>query len=68
MGIMFFGGLNFGGWAIIKSVLGIVGIIVLIVVIRNTNPRLRIDQILRFFWGPMTVLAILAIILASRGL
>ena len=68
MTIMFLGGFNFSGLAFIKSLLGFVGIIVLIVVIRNTNPRLRIDQALRFFWGPMTALAILALILASRGL
>ncbi|NQU19017.1 NADH-quinone oxidoreductase subunit H [bacterium] len=68
MTIMFLGGFNFSGLAFIKSLLGFVGIIVLIVVIRNTNPRLRIDQALRFFWGPMTVLATIAIILASLGL
>lgn len=68
MTIMFFGGFDFGGLGILKGLLGFVGIIVLVVVIRNTNPRLRIDQILRFFWGPMTVLAILAVILASSGL
>jgi len=68
MTIMFLGGFNFSGLAFVKSLLGFVGIIVLIVVIRNTNPRLRIDQALRFFWGPMTVLATIAIILASLGL
>ena len=68
MAIVFFGGLSFSGWAILRSVLGLVGIIVLIVVIRNTNPRVRIDQALGFFWKPMTILAILAVILASRGL
>ena len=68
MTIMFLGGFNFSGLAFIKSLLGFVGIIVLIVVIRNTNPRVRIDQALKFFWGQMTVLAILALILANRGL
>lgn len=68
MVIMFGGGFNFNGFAVLKSLLGFVGIVVLIVVIRNTNPRLRIDQILKFFWGPMTVLAILAVVLAGRGL
>jgi len=42
-------------------------ILVIMVLIKNTNPRLRIDQILRFFWGPMTVLAISSIILALLG-
>jgi NADH-quinone oxidoreductase subunit H len=43
-------------------------LLVIIILIKNTNPRLRIDQALRFFWGPVTLLAILAIILAVLGL
>jgi NADH-quinone oxidoreductase subunit H len=66
MTILFLGGFSLAH--IIRSLLGFVGIIVLIVVIRNTNPRLRIDQILRFFWEKVTILAVLAVILASRGL
>ena len=66
--IMFLGGFNFTGLVALKGLLGFVGIIVLVVVIRNTNPRLRIDQILRFFWGPVTLLSILAVLLAGKGL
>lgn len=66
MTILFFGGFN--GAHILRSLSGFLGIVVLIVVIKNTNPRLRIDQILRFFWGFVTVLAVLAVVLASRGL
>ncbi|RKY88915.1 hypothetical protein DRQ15_09515, partial [candidate division KSB1 bacterium] len=36
--------------------------------IRNTNPRVRIDQAVRFFWGPMTILAVVAVVLAFNGL
>jgi len=43
-------------------------LLVIVVLIRNTNPRLRIDQALRFFWGPMTFLAGAAVILAILGL
>ena len=43
-------------------------LLVIIVLVRNTNPRLRIDQALRFFWGPMTFLATAAVILAILGL
>lgn len=42
-------------------------ILVLLVLIRNTNPRLRIDQAVRFFWGLITLLAILAATLALLG-
>ncbi|MFH1778327.1 MAG: complex I subunit 1 family protein [Candidatus Omnitrophota bacterium] len=45
-----------------------IAILVLIILIKNTNPRLRIDQIMRFFWGPVTALAFIAVVLAMLGL
>lgn len=45
-----------------------IGILVIIILIKNTNPRLRIDQALRFFWGPVTILALIAVALALLGL
>ncbi len=42
-------------------------LLVIIILIKNTNPRLRIDQALRFFWGPVTILAVIAVILAILG-
>ena len=50
-------------WAILWYVL----ILVFVVLIKNTNPRLRIDQALRFFWGPVLALSIVGIVLASLG-
>lgn len=44
-----------------------IGILVIIILIKNTNPRLRIDQALKFFWGPITLFAIIAVILALIG-
>lgn len=66
--ILFFGGLRLNGINILWTVLEYVGIVALITVIRNTNPRVRIDQAVRFFWGPVTVLAIVAVVLALNGL
>ncbi|MDD4900065.1 MAG: NADH-quinone oxidoreductase subunit H [Candidatus Omnitrophica bacterium] len=43
-------------------------ILVVFILIKNTNPRLRIDQAVRFFWGPVTAIAGLALILALLGL
>ena len=43
------------------------GFIVLAVVIRNTNPRVRIEVAMRFFWGPVTALAVLAVAAAAAG-
>jgi len=51
-------------WAIPKFLL----IIVLIVLIKNTNPRLRIDQVLKFFWIGIGILSIIGLILAYYGL
>jgi NADH-quinone oxidoreductase subunit H len=36
--------------------------------IRNTNVRLRIDQIMKFFWARITPIAVIALILAFLGL
>lgn len=45
-----------------------VGLLMLIILIKNTNPRIRIDQALRFFWGPMTIVALISVGLALLGL
>ncbi len=64
---IFWGGIAFTGMRILTSILKYVAIVVIIVLIKNTNPRVRIDQAVRFFWGPMTVLSIAAMILAVLG-
>lgn len=51
-------------WAIPKFLL----IIVLIVLIKNTNPRLRIDQALKSFWIGLGILSIIGLVLAFYGL
>jgi NADH-quinone oxidoreductase subunit H len=65
--ILFMGGLRFDGIHLVYGILKYVGLVALITVIRNTNPRVRIDQAMRFFWGPMTVIAIIAVALALIG-
>jgi NADH-quinone oxidoreductase subunit H len=58
-------------WARDLSLLALAGkytaLLVVMILIKNTNPRLRIDQALRFFWGPLTLLAVLAMVLAIIG-
>jgi len=66
--ILFMGGMRIDGIHLLYGILKYVSIVALITVIRNTNPRVRIDQAVRFFWGPMTVIAIVAVILAFKGL
>jgi NADH-quinone oxidoreductase subunit H len=53
---------------LLYGILKYIGLVALITVIRNTNPRVRIDQAVRFFWGPVTAAAIIAIILAFKRL
>lgn len=43
-------------------------ILTLIILLKNTNPRLRIDQAVRFFSGPIMLLAITGFLLAIIGL
>jgi NADH-quinone oxidoreductase subunit H len=64
---LFWGGVNFVGWRILTSILKYVAIVVIMVLIKNTNPRVRIDQAVRFFWGPMFALSAIAMILAIIG-
>jgi len=66
--ILFMGGLRLDGIHLLYGILKYVGIVAIITVIRNTNPRVRIDQAMRFFWGPITAIAIVAVILAFKGL
>jgi NADH-quinone oxidoreductase subunit H len=59
---MFWGGVA-NWWAIPKFLL----LFVLMVLMKNTNPRLRIDQALKFFWLVVTPVAIAAVVLALLG-
>ena len=43
-------------------------LLIIAILIRNTNPRLRIDQALRFFWRIPTLAAGIAVLLAMFGL
>ena len=65
---IFWGGLVLTGWGLLYTIVKYLIIVTIIVLIKNTNPRVRIDQAVRFFWGPITVLAIVGMILAIVGL
>jgi len=65
--VLFLGGITLTGPGIALAVLKYVLLLAVITVIRNTNPRLRTDQTVRLFWGPVTLLAAAAVILALAG-
>lgn len=65
---LFFAGMRFAGWNILWSILKLLLVVLLVTLVRNTNPRVRVDQAMRFFWIWMNLLAIVSIILAIFGL
>jgi len=67
--LLFWGGLYSGAWWGYLSFAGkYVVLVALVTVIRNTNPRLRIDQAVKFFWFVLTPAAIAAVVLAIVGM
>ena len=62
------GGFSFSGIGILWSVLKLLLILLLVTLIRNTNPRVRIDQAMRFFFIWMNLLAVIAIVLSLINL
>ncbi len=67
--VLFFGGLLSGPpWQqlLIGFLLWFV-LVAITIVIRNTTPRVRIDQAVRFFWGPVSVVALVAVMFAWLG-
>lgn len=65
--VTFMGGINVRGLPLLSGTLKYIGLLVVIILIKNTNPRLKIDQALKFFWGPVTILAIAGVVLALFG-
>ncbi len=61
--ILFWGGIK-TPWVILKFLF----ILVLLILLKNTNPRLRIDQALKFFWIILGLLGVVAVILAFNRL
>jgi NADH-quinone oxidoreductase subunit H len=65
--LLFWGGFSLRGlgplWGVLKYLL----ILVLIIVIKNTNPRVRTDTAIAFFWKYLSPLALAAVVLAAWG-
>ncbi len=65
--LLFWGGFDREGpgplWFVLKYLL----IVVIMIIFKNTNPRIRIDTAIRFFWNWAAPAALLAVLLAVLG-
>jgi len=61
------GGFRLNGTGILWSILKLIGIVLLLTLIRNTNPRIKIKQAVNFFMIWMNLIAVVAIILIAFG-
>jgi len=64
---LFMSGFMLNGIHIIWAVLKVIGVVLLITLIRNTNPRIKIKQAMSFFMVWMNLIAIIALILIAFG-
>ena len=64
---LYLGGIGFSADALVKNILQYLIILAVMIVIKNTNLRVRIDQAVNFFWGPVTILAVISVALAYLG-
>jgi NADH-quinone oxidoreductase subunit H len=57
---VFWGGIHLTGWGTAAALGKLVVLVVLVVLMRNTHARLRVDQAMKFFWFVVTPVALLA--------
>ena len=65
--VVFLGGIDSSGWSLLWGLGKYVLVLVLVILIKNTNPRVRIDQAMRFFWFYCGTALAAAVVLASLG-
>ncbi len=65
---LYCGGMGSGSAAdLARGAAQYIAIVVIMILIKNTNPRVRIDHAMKFFWGPVSALAAASVILALLG-
>ncbi len=64
---VFLGGVAIAFPGVLGSLVAYGLILLFIVLLRNTNPRLRIDQAVKFFWMILSPLGLVALLLALAG-
>jgi NADH-quinone oxidoreductase subunit H len=65
--MVFLGGMGSSGMPLVWGIGKYVLVLVLIILIKNTNPRVRIDQAMKFFWVYCGIVLAAAVILALIG-
>jgi NADH-quinone oxidoreductase subunit H len=65
--MVFLGGFGTAGWHLVAGIGKYVLVLVLLILIKNTNPRVRIDQAMKFFWVYCGITLAVAVVLASIG-
>jgi NADH-quinone oxidoreductase subunit H len=66
--MVFLGGFGTTLWTGLLAGIGkYVLVLVLLILIKNTNPRVRIDQAMKFFWVYCSLTLVVAIVLATIG-
>ena len=66
--MIFLGGIDTSGLSLVLLGIGkYVLVLVLVILIKNTNPRMRIDQAMKFFWFYCGIALVVAVVLATIG-
>jgi NADH-quinone oxidoreductase subunit H len=65
--MVFLGGFGTTGASMLAGIAKYVLILVILILIKNTNPRVRIDQAMKFFWVYCGIALVIAITLATIG-
>ncbi|OHB59787.1 MAG: hypothetical protein A2173_00805 [Planctomycetes bacterium RBG_13_44_8b] len=65
--IMFLGGFGTTALSFLAGIGKYVLVLVLLILIKNTNPRIRIDQAMKFFWIYCGLVSAIAVVLAIIG-
>ncbi len=65
--LLFWGGFSAHGLGILWFSLKYLLIVVVMIILKNTNPRVRIDSALRFFWRIAFPISFIALVLAVLG-
>lgn len=65
--LLFWGGIPLTGPGLLWGLLKYFLILVVMIIVKNTNPRVRTDTALAFFWKYLSPLALAAVVLAVLG-